>query len=106
MRIYKYPLEITDRQIILIGTLDPEPLSVAEQDGQLMLWVKLVEPINDEIYNKGFIHAIEIDIVGTGNECSIGGKEFIGTVVMSNGLVWHVFYEMRWMRENHYPNYR
>lgn len=83
-RILKYTLEITDYQDVTIphGII----LSVAEQAGALCMWA-LVEPEGRER-----THCIRI--FGTGgpvhrSEAELG--RFIGTVPMSNGLVWHVF---------------
>lgn len=85
MVIYKYPLEITDYQFITVGDRKANPLSVAEQNGKLCIWVSL-----DENYAAGG-ETMEISIVGTGNrQCGALG-DFVGTVLMSNGLVWHVF---------------
>jgi len=86
MIIYKYVLEIADRQIIQLGIKNPvKVLSVAEQKGNLVMWVQL----DDENYNS-FASDIEVNVIGTGNKFRPDG-DFIGTVIMSYGLVWHVF---------------
>ena len=83
--IYKYPLTITDRQDVEMPT-GSRLLSVGEQEGQLILWVAVDT-------NKPTISRC-IVIVGTGNPAkNIVDSPFIGTVQMSNGLVWHVFDE-------------
>jgi len=64
-------------------------LSVGEQNGDLMMWVKL-----DPDRPKG---TYEIAVVGTGWPAPKDDWEtgiywqFIQTVQMSDGLVWHVF---------------
>ena len=84
MKIFKYELEITDRQTIkLPGAWHIR--SVANQNGKLCLWAE-VEPGKAE-------EDVHILIVGTGNPYStdriIG---FVGTVVI-DPFVWHVFIE-------------
>lgn len=85
-RIFKYQLEIIGSQKIDMP-IGSQILSAKEQGGQLCVWA-LVDFRNT---NK----PKEIMIVGTGNEIdfAIGyyGMNFVDTVVMSNGLVWHVF---------------
>lgn len=84
LSIWKYPLKLTDEQIIEMpaGT----PLSVGEQDGQLMLWA-LVEPDKPML-------ARRIRIIGTGHP--IDGERvlgsFLGTIQSNLGLVWHIFW--------------
>jgi hypothetical protein len=85
MRIWKFPLQITDEQLVEMPVL-ARPLSVAEQDGQLVMWVHLNEKSNEKRHYK-------IRIIGTGNPMPDSVGNFIGTVVMSYGLVWHVFYQ-------------
>ena len=85
MRIWKFPLQITDRQVVEMPVL-ARPLSVAEQDGQLMMWAHVNEKSNEK-------RNYEIRIIGTGNGMPDSVGNFIGTVVMSYGLVWHVFYQ-------------
>ena len=85
--IYKYELEITDEQKVVIHGYK-SILKVAEQNGSLMLWC-IVDP------TMSFGKTINVDIVGTGHpinderKCAKGG--YFDTVVMTNGLVWHVF---------------
>ena len=92
MKIYKYVLEITDRQVIEIGKQYATPLSVGEQNGKLVMWAV----VEDDFAKRGLIgndnYEIVVDIIGTGRNCETN-KRFLGTVVMSYGLVWHVFAE-------------
>ena len=84
--IWKCQLEITDEQDIRIPR-DAQLLSVAEQWGRLTIWF-LVDAGNECVKRR-------ILVIGTGNP--IDGSyeylelDFIGTAVMSNVLVWHVF---------------
>ena len=88
MRILKYELEITDRQTISFGDSEGSPLSVAEQDGKLMMWCMVKE---DKLLD-GFSHILKVEIVGTGHlSRKLYKGNFVGTVVMRNGFVWHVF---------------
>ena len=88
MRILKYELEILDNQTIPIGSMSAKPLSVAEQSGRLMLWVE-----TDIEHDPSGGGAINVEIIGTGNYAAAPSMPFIGTVVMSNGFVWHVYAE-------------
>ena len=81
MTIWKYALEMTDRQFVSMpegATL----LSVANQRGALCLWA-LVDPDNPGVMR-------EINIVGTGNPMTEDETHFIGSVVIEP-FVWHVF---------------
>jgi hypothetical protein len=91
MIIYKYPLTIADGHTVMM----PEGariLSVAEQSGVLCIWALVDETIEANVKNTFLI-------VGTGNPLSLtflnnGKTTFIGTVVMTYGLVWHVFHDI------------
>jgi len=83
--IYKYKLDITDHQSIKVGDRKARPLSVAEQRGELVMWVML-----DEDYANGDC-MMDVQIIGTGNLHPTPIGDFVGTVPMSNGLVWHIF---------------
>jgi len=93
MKIFKYPLELTEEQTITL----PEPawiLSVINQYGKLVLYA-VAELKNNEI-NLLTVHSKTIKIVGTGEEFpDIDIYEFINTVSMDDGrLIWHVFVKM------------
>ena len=93
MKILKYELKAVAHQSIFVGTDVATPLSVAEQNGKLMLWAQ-VDAGSQIVYRKCHIC---VRIIGTGEQYSSfagsfpGKKDFLGTVVMSDGLVWHVF---------------
>lgn len=85
-KIFKYELEITDLQTISTP-IGSEVISAKEQNGKLCIWA-LVDLRCGNIDKP-------IRIVGTGHdiEFNIGDYSFyfVDTVVMSNGLVWHVY---------------
>ncbi len=80
-RIFKYPLEITDKQTIAMPA-NAELLSVQVQNQQLCLWA-LVDTMLPE-------RETEIAIYGTGNPIPDNTGWHIDTCQL-NGLVWHVF---------------
>ena len=93
MIIYKYELQITDRQIIETGPYPAYPLTVAEQGGKLMLWAMVDKNNNPPGSDK---YGIFVQVIGTGNPFNANthlDAKYLGTVLMSNGLVWHVITE-------------
>lgn len=60
-------------------------LKIGEQQGKLMIWA-LVDTTNGMAYET-------FKIFGTGSNIDINDKmtDFLGTVLMSDGYVWHVF---------------
>jgi len=90
MKIWKYELQITDRQYIPVGSSYVWPLSVAEQNGKLMLWAHVIK---EDGFPPRCKNTITVDIIGTGNpyEFDMTADNFVGTAVMSYGAVWHVF---------------
>ena len=85
--IWKYPLELTDEQVIHVPR-SPQFLSCQIQNGKPCIWA-LVDP---ELRSK----AISVYVVGTGNPVpeGVADADFMGTVQMAGGsLVWHVFVE-------------
>jgi hypothetical protein len=82
MVIWKFTLELTDIQKLTI-TEGAQILSVANQNGNLCLWVMLVPHLRKVKRT--------IEIIGTGNPIEEGiERKFIGTAVI-NPFVWHVF---------------
>lgn len=83
-KIYKYKLEITDKQTVALPA-DADILSVDAQLGELCLWAVVV-PNNFTIERR-------IEIFGTGADIPTGlgiSRIYLGTVVMPP-FVWHVF---------------
>jgi hypothetical protein len=84
--IWKYTLPIDDIVTVSMPR-GAQVLSVAEQDGQVCVWA--------------LVHSLQAPdpvlfrICGTGHPVGncVGAGDFIGSVVMPNGLVWHVFRE-------------
>lgn len=82
--IWKYELDITDRQILLIPK-NAEILNVGIQGKTLCLWA-LVNPDRKK-------QSRTIEIIGTGNPISNEGlptRDYIGSAVI-DPFVWHVF---------------
>lgn len=83
LTIWKYPLAITDRQIIMVpygaGTL-----TVQAQGDSLCLWAL----VNPDAPKKPRV----IEILGTGNPAPEAHRCYISTVQTHNrALVWHIF---------------
>ena len=90
MKIYRYELEITDRQTVCMPAVG-KVLSVAsrgEHSDPLHMWA-LVDPDSHVIFR-------EFAIYGTGGpiESDTVDQTFIGTCIQSD-LVWHVFEVIR-----------
>lgn len=83
-RIYKYPLEFVDDQVIMCHG-DGEILSVQNQREILVVWI--LEDTKDPIEKRRFY------IVGTGHPFLIDDvANYLGSVQFRNGdYVWHVF---------------
>lgn len=84
MRIYKYPIEITDYQRLQVP-MRSEFLSAQFQGDIPCLWILVdteSEPVN-----------IELLIIGTGNPVpdNIGDYSFMNTLQDPRGFVWHLF---------------
>lgn len=86
MRVWRYQLKVTDQQTIDMP-LGYQLLSVAPGRGireyLIDLWVQVPEEAPEV--------PVEIQIVGTGHPMPQARLDFIGTAVMSDGLIWHVF---------------
>ena len=86
--VWKYPLEITDRQVLTIPR-GAQFLSVVEQDGTPMLYALIDSDSPKKPY--------EVFLRGTDNpidEAYLRFCDFLGTVKMPDGFVWHIFIEM------------
>jgi len=86
VKIFKYALQIEDEQTVelpLCSTI----LFTGANNGELCIWVQVLNPNAAKKPHKLFIH-------GTGRE--INGmlqKKYLGSVVMEP-FVWHVFLEV------------
>ena len=84
--IYKYELEITYRQDLMLP-IEYDVIDVDAQNGKLCLWA-IVDPEEKET------SSLTVMIKGTGHD--ITDEEYhqffhVKSVVMPNFLVWHVF---------------
>lgn len=84
--IWKFPLEITDLQEISLPHR-AEVLCIKAQGNNLCLWA-LVDPSHA-------VAPVRVRICGTGHPAPSDDStfEYVDTVIMPNGLVWHVFLE-------------
>ena len=81
-KIYKYQLDITDEQRVMMP-LGACVLSVQEQQGRLCMWV-MVNP------EQPLVESI-IEIYGTGHDVNNDGSMMYHATVVMGDLVWHVF---------------
>lgn len=85
MTIWKFPLEVTDSQVIKIPEIN-RPLTVQSQDGTPCLWA-VVDP--DSPRTK-----IRVLTFGTGHPGVTAEMNYVATYQLRNGgLVFHVFVE-------------
>jgi hypothetical protein len=85
--IYKYKILITD-EFVLNLPLNSKLLSVAEQDGDMVLYAMVIPELG--------LHPVKIRVIGTGNPMpgDMSEYKFLGTVKTYNGrLMWHIFYK-------------
>lgn len=83
MKVFKYPLEVTDRQHITMP-IGAEILSVQAQNGNLCLWAKVDPAAQSEVRT--------FHVSGTGHDLPNDAGKYVGTAQMLGGaLVWHVF---------------
>jgi len=83
MKIFKYPLEVTDTQLINLP-VGAKCISVQVQNSQICLWCHVDTSQN--------IREAEINFYGTGHNTPDWLKmgKHLGTVQL-NGYVWHIF---------------
>lgn len=98
MRIWRYQLQITDRQTVrmpfgytLLSVAPGRPTpAVIGYNHHIDLWVQV--PVRADPGAGEFTEVpVDIQIMGTGYSMPQVPLAFIGTVVMPNELVWHVF---------------
>lgn len=88
MMIYKYPLKQDPTALQYVEMpASAMMLHVGEQYGELYVWAMVIPEATNVNY--------KFFVLGTGE--NIGHLEmaskFLGSVQMSNGLVWHIFYK-------------
>lgn len=82
MKIFKYPLELTDAQVLQLPA-GAKPLHVDDQQGQLCLWAA-VDPSRET-------KPYAVAIVGTGHDLpDVLAIKHLGSV-QQGSFVWHVF---------------
>jgi hypothetical protein len=82
--IYKYKLDLKAGQVIPMP-INAEIIAVKNQDDDLCMWA--IIDTDCEVRP-----TYRIEIYGTGHPMEQGvNRTFLGTCVMPNGLVWHVF---------------
>lgn len=91
MKILKQILEIKDKAKYCVAGGFVRPLSVAEQRGNLVLYYETNASV-DQFFPNNYC-VLTVYIVGTGHDRRDipDNANYIGTVVMSYGLVWHIF---------------
>lgn len=96
IKIYKYELEITDTQTVQMQE-GAYFLHVDNQGDKLCLWAEVNlenEMVDEEFVIIGTGHEVPFsDDINGEDECSL---DYVGTAVMPNGLVWHVYRKYYW----------
>ena len=82
--VYKYPLEVEDKQILKLP-VNSKILSANFQGDDLFFWTLVDKDIDDTEEFVFYIH-------GTGHPISEDGYTFINTV-FKHGFVFHIFYK-------------
>lgn len=82
--IWKFPLEVVDKQILRMP-MQAEHLSVQRQRDQICLWSLVDKTLDMQEYL--------VEVVGTGHPMPPGDRfrKYVGTVQVVGELVWHVF---------------
>lgn len=88
LTIWKHQLPAGDDLVDLMLPADPVILSVAEQNGALMMWAQ-VDDTRPRRARRIFMCSSSSPLNVT--EAVGRGARFVGTVPMRNGLVWHVY---------------
>ena len=86
--IWKYEIPLTDEPVIEMP-LGAVVRHVGEQDGQLCAWVQVIptQPmVRHRLRVAGIGHPLHLP-----DEGSRYATSYVGTVVMADGFVWHVW---------------
>lgn len=85
--IRKYPMPVQDRTTVVLPR-NADILHIGAQGLELFVWA-LVDPLAALTVEHEYL------IFGTGNEVPNGGEGLghLATILVANGLVWHVFQE-------------
>lgn len=84
-QIWKYHLGLADKALLHVPE-ESEFLCIKEQRGELYAWI---------LVNTEYTEMLEVPIFirGTGHNFTGEEGDYIDTIMMSNGLVWHIFTE-------------
>ena len=86
MRILKEYLQITDAQNINLPGSNVNPISVIEQNKKLVMYF-------ETDYDSDCSVPVTVYVIGTGHiRSDLATAKYIGTVAMTNGFVWHVYF--------------
>lgn len=86
MWVAKYELKVQLGQVFVMT--HGKVIHVGEQEGRLFMWALMDD--EDPSYRRVF------HVIGTGPAFSVPPhSEYLGTVQMPGGLVWHVFEDVR-----------
>ena len=91
-RVYKYKIvpHTLHRQSVVEVPFLAIIRHVGEQDGELFVWAEV------EVAETS-THVLDIEVFGTGQDIveDMGvTREFLGTVQMANGLVFHIYHRI------------
>ncbi len=85
-KIFKYKVEVLEHQLIKMPK-GAFILSAHRQGDDIYIWAVVEIGLDDW-------EDVQIEVIGTGNaivDREDGVRKFLGTVLMPNGYVWHVF---------------
>jgi len=83
--VLKYKINLSEETGITIPK-GSEILHIGEQNDALFAWVL----VSDRMAKADLF--VPLAVHGTGHQIGEGTRDYIQTVRMKNGLVWHVFY--------------
>ena len=88
-RIYKYPIQLLDQQVLTLPK-DAEFLSAGFQDGNLMVWARVL--VSDLGLSESETEGRSVAIFGTGHSIppNLADAPHIGTI-FDEDMVWHIF---------------
>lgn len=85
MKIYKYQIPKPNYENIALISLpeNAEPLSVGMQNDEMVLWARVPHEHAQSV-------EISFIVVNTGNKYPYSMGRFLGTVISTTGVVWHI----------------
>lgn len=79
--IWKFPIDITDEQILDVP-IGWKPLTIMSQHGQLCIWAEVDVMAKQQVI---------VSVLGTGNPRTGIEGEYIGSVI-TGPFVWHIYW--------------